>query len=198
MEQHFMIRFISIPLVEKFFKSKNLPRKQSLILDNALSHPNAEQFRNEDIRAMSLPPNVTSVSQPMDQEVLEALKKKYRCKLLLSLVLAMEEGCDMIEKLKKIGCEEVTDGHVEEWVGQDENCEVLGHTEIVALVKDNVYKNEDESENEENKGNGKAKMMTHGEGLRAAEGMLRYMEEQAASDNEILLKKHVFGNNQEE
>ncbi|KFM61214.1 hypothetical protein X975_17337, partial [Stegodyphus mimosarum] len=71
------------------------------------------------------------------------------------------------------GCEEVSDGDVEEWIGHNENCNILQHAEIVALLKSNADKNEDESENEDIEDNGKAKMMTHTEGLKAAEGMLR-------------------------
>ncbi|XP_035208564.1 jerky protein homolog-like [Stegodyphus dumicola] len=66
------------------------------------SHPDTEQLGDEDIRAMFLPPKVTLVCQPIDQDVLEALKKMYRRKFLSFFVLTFEEVCDTIEKLKKI------------------------------------------------------------------------------------------------
>ena len=102
------------------------------------------------------------------------------------------ENCEIVDLLKKIpGCEEVTDGDVGEWMGQDENCELLGDGEIVALVKENEDKNEDESEDEEMEDNGKVKKMTHSEGLKAAEGMLRYLEEQGASAMDILFLRRL-------
>ena len=64
---------------------------------------------------MFLPPNVTSVCQPMDQGILEALKKRYRRKLLSSLVLAIEVGCGMIDKLKKIDMLDVVGWISESW-----------------------------------------------------------------------------------
>lgn len=91
-----------VPQVEQFLKSKNLPRQAVLILDNATTHPDAQYIRDKEIKAIFLPPNVTSLIQPMDQGVLAALKKRYRRKLLSSLILAMEEGNDLITKLKKI------------------------------------------------------------------------------------------------
>lgn len=80
--------------------------------------------------------------------------------------------------LKKIpGCEEVTDGDVGEWVGQDENCGRLGDGEIDALVKEiKVKMNQKLERREDNK---EVKKMTHIQGLKVVEGM-RYMEEQGA------------------
>lgn len=91
-----------VPEVERFLKSKNLPRKAILLLDNATTHPDAQYLKDKDIRAVFLPPNVTSLIQPMDQGVLASLKKRYRRKLLSSLILTMEEDNDLLSKLKKI------------------------------------------------------------------------------------------------
>ena len=178
----------------------------------------------------------------MDQGILVTVKKIYRRKLLLSLVLAMDGGHEMLDRLKNIdlldvvgwiaeswdelepislvhswrklldhsrnefqqnkeerenpdlvdllqripGCKEATDGDVGEWMGQDENCEVLGDGEIVAIVKEKDMKDEEESEDDEVEDAGKVKKMTHSEGLKAAEEMLRYFEEQGASAMDIL------------
>ena len=49
-----------------------LPQKAVLVLDNCPAHPNVEDLTSEDgkITALYLPPNVTSLIQPMDQGVL--------------------------------------------------------------------------------------------------------------------------------
>lgn len=91
-----------VPSVEMFLKSKNLPRKAVLILDNASSHPDAEEMIDGDIKIMFLPPNVTALCQPMDQGVLAAIKKRYRRKLLSSIVTGIDEGQDLITRLKKL------------------------------------------------------------------------------------------------
>ena len=48
-----------------------------LILDNCTAHPDEEEWVSEDgqIFVKFLPPNVTSLIQPMNQGVLEALKQ---------------------------------------------------------------------------------------------------------------------------
>lgn len=91
-----------VPQVERFLETKHLPRKAVLLLDNATTHPDTQYLQDKDIKAIFLPPNVTSLVQPMDQGVLAALKKRYRRKLLSSLILGMEEGYDLLSKLKKI------------------------------------------------------------------------------------------------
>jgi len=45
-------------------------------LDNAPSHPSEEELMKRDIKAIFLPPNVTSLIQPMDQGVIEWLKRR--------------------------------------------------------------------------------------------------------------------------
>ena len=39
-----------------------------------------------------LPPNTTSIIQPMDQGVLENLKRRYKCALLQKLLLSLDDG----------------------------------------------------------------------------------------------------------
>ena len=63
-----------------------------VLLDNAPAHPAKEQLvaHNGRIRVMFLPPNTTSVIQPMDQGVIHATKLIYR-RLFLGEVLVVEE-----------------------------------------------------------------------------------------------------------
>lgn len=104
-----------VPEVEKFLKSKNLPRKAILILDNATTHPDVQYLQDKDITAMFLPPNVTSLCQPMDQGALAALKRRYRRKLLSSVVLSLEAGQDLMGKMKKIDLLDVVGWISESW-----------------------------------------------------------------------------------
>ena len=87
-----------VPGVEKFLESKGLPRKAVLVIDNAPSHPS--NLEDGDIKVCFFPPNVTSISQPMDQGVLECLKRRYRHKLL-SCILS-DDNINLLEKLKQV------------------------------------------------------------------------------------------------
>jgi hypothetical protein len=104
-----------VPTVEKHLKNNNLPRKALLILDNAPSHPATDELTDGDIKALFLPPNVTAVCQPMDQGVLEQLKKKYRRRLLSSLISAIDNNEDYVTTLKKIDMLDVIRWSTEAW-----------------------------------------------------------------------------------
>ena len=60
-----------VPAVKRHLKEK------SLLLDNAPAHPEESVLTSSDktIKTMFLPPNTTALIQPMDQGVLEALKR---------------------------------------------------------------------------------------------------------------------------
>lgn len=64
-----------VPETKKYLTEKKLPHKAILTMDNAGSHPDTKDLRSGDIRTMFLPPNTTSLVQPMDQGALECLKK---------------------------------------------------------------------------------------------------------------------------
>ncbi|XP_011871984.1 PREDICTED: jerky protein homolog-like [Vollenhovia emeryi] len=75
-----------IPAVEK--KNGKI-EKLILLLDNARSHPSAEELTElyPHCTVVFLPPNVTALIQPMDQGVIECTKRAYRkeyCRKLLS------------------------------------------------------------------------------------------------------------------
>lgn len=92
----------SLPAVEKHLAANKLSRKVILLIDNTPSHPASDVLQDGDIKAVLLPANVTSVCQPMDQGILEALKEKYRRHLLSCLIEAINSDMDIVEKLKKI------------------------------------------------------------------------------------------------
>ena len=73
------------PHVRKEVATLGLEAKAVLVLDNCPTHPSAEHLVSYDgkIMALYLPPNVTSLIQPMDQGVLVALKCHYKRNQLL-------------------------------------------------------------------------------------------------------------------
>lgn len=94
----FFLEFV--PTVEKHLKSKNLPPRAVLLLDNAPSHPAEFELKKGNIKAMFLPPHVTPLIQPMDQGVIEWLKRRYRKKYVGSLLDKTEGGCSLLEAMK--------------------------------------------------------------------------------------------------
>lgn len=96
-----------VPKVESFLKEHGYPRKCVLLLDNAPTHPSAEQLESGEIKAMFLPPAVTSLIQPMDQGVLENLKRNYRRLLLEHILEEVDEGANLTECLKKLNLKNV-------------------------------------------------------------------------------------------
>ena len=98
-----------VPAVTKYQNEKGLTGKALLLLDNAPSHPDVTTLCSQDgtIRAMYFPPNTTALFQPMDQGVLEAMKRRYHKALLQKLLLEDREGRSIIEFVKKIDMKDV-------------------------------------------------------------------------------------------
>lgn len=94
-----------VPEVETFLNNEGLPRKALLLIDNAPSHPSAEELSSGDIKTIFLPPNVTSLVQPMDQNVIVSLKKKYRRKLLTHILHQDDES--LVDVLKRVNLKDV-------------------------------------------------------------------------------------------
>lgn len=90
-----------VPQVQNFLKSKDLPEKALLLLDNAPSHPNEEILQCGEITAMFLPANVTSLIQPMDQGAIESFKRRYTKLLLQELLLKFEDE-DLETRVKSV------------------------------------------------------------------------------------------------
>nr|XP_045614740.1 tigger transposable element-derived protein 1-like [Procambarus clarkii] len=74
------------PSVRKYLEEKQLPLKALLVLDNAPAHPPQMQEElfpeNQFITIKFLPPNTTSLLQPLDQKVIANFKKLYMKALL--------------------------------------------------------------------------------------------------------------------
>lgn len=93
-----------VPHVKEHLAQLNLPPKAVLLIDNAPCHPEEEMLISGEIRAILLPPNVTSIIQPMDQGVIETTKRHYK-KKLITHILECEENLN--EALKKINVKDV-------------------------------------------------------------------------------------------
>ncbi|XP_039968335.1 jerky protein homolog-like isoform X1 [Bactrocera tryoni] len=90
-----------VPQVTSFLKEKGFPIKVLLLIDNAPSHPNEAQLTTEDgqILAMFMPPNVTPLIQPMDQNAIKITKLHYRNNLLASIAAT---NSNLLDTMKKI------------------------------------------------------------------------------------------------
>ncbi|GFT12790.1 tigger transposable element-derived protein 1 [Trichonephila clavipes] len=73
-----------VPEVEAYIKEKSLDFKVLLIVDNAASH---SQLEHPNVQLVFLPPNTTSLIQPLDQGIIATFKKYYintTCKFILN------------------------------------------------------------------------------------------------------------------
>lgn len=66
-----------IPEVKTFCEENDIPFHILLLLDNALGHPEYLDDLHADVQVKYLPPNTTSILQPMDQGVIATFKKYY-------------------------------------------------------------------------------------------------------------------------
>ncbi|XP_050063138.1 tigger transposable element-derived protein 6-like [Aphis gossypii] len=62
--------------LRKWDKEIKKPRRILLILDNCTAHPNLQNLENIDLKF--LPPNTTSLIQPLDQGIIKTMKTYYR------------------------------------------------------------------------------------------------------------------------
>ena len=84
-------------------------RKVALLIDNCPAHPEIKNLTN--INLIFLPPNTTSVLQPMEQGVIRGLKAHYRKKVVRLCVKAVESN----KPLTKISILQATKHLVSSW-----------------------------------------------------------------------------------
>ena len=77
-----------VPCVKANLQKEGLPldSKVVLLLDNCRAHPPASELVNGNIFVVYLPPNVTSIIQPMDQGVIQKFKTSYRASFTRDLL----------------------------------------------------------------------------------------------------------------
>ena len=73
------------------FQKEN--RKIALIIDNCPAYPTIADLSN--VKLIFLPPNMISVSQPMDQGVIKCVKAFYRRRLVNLMIKRLEQGQDL-------------------------------------------------------------------------------------------------------
>ena len=85
-----------------------------LFLDNAPSHPTVQMSH---VKLQFFPPNTTSVSQPMDAGIIQAVKLKYRRRQLSHMIIKMEVFSSMTgtELLKQISVLDAIHWVAEAW-----------------------------------------------------------------------------------
>ena len=59
------------------------------MIDNCPAHPHIEYLKA--IKLFFLPPNTTSITQPMDQGVIRSLKAKYRTNVVRKIMRSLEK-----------------------------------------------------------------------------------------------------------
>lgn len=76
-----------VPAVKRHQRAQNIRSPKALLLmDNCSAHPEQLKTRDGSVTCMFLPPNTTSLIQPMDQGVLQAMKNRYKRKLLQEVI----------------------------------------------------------------------------------------------------------------
>ncbi|XP_062542273.1 jerky protein homolog-like [Armigeres subalbatus] len=95
-----------VPKVTAFLKSKGLPVKAALVLDNCTAHYNADELKTADgsIFTIFLPANTTAVLQPMDQNIIQMIKTRYR-NLMMQEIQA--RGGELDDCVKKVNIKDV-------------------------------------------------------------------------------------------
>ncbi len=92
-----------VPYVKDYCSQAGIESKGLLLIDNAPSHPTLEKLKSSDGKFITifLPPNTTSLIQPMDQGILEGLKRRYKKRLLQHLIIGNESSSLPIPEIVK-------------------------------------------------------------------------------------------------
>ena len=106
-----------VPTVQGKLREIGCEPKAVLLLDNCSAHPDEEELISADGKVIVkfLPPNVTSLIQPMDQGVLVAIKQRYRRKILEELVFQDNHGTSLINFLRGIHLLKVSEMIAASW-----------------------------------------------------------------------------------
>ena len=71
-----------------------------MLVDNCSAHSDELSSRDGSVTCMFLPPNTTSLIQPMDQGVLQGMKNRYKRKLLQKVICAQD--VDQTQSIKDV------------------------------------------------------------------------------------------------
>lgn len=103
-----------VPQVQKFLEDSGLPIRAVLVLDNCSAHYSSEELKTDDgaIWTKFLPPNTTAVIQPMDQNVIQMIKSRYR-QIMMREVLGRPG--DFHDNVKKINVKDAIFWVAQSW-----------------------------------------------------------------------------------
>ena len=124
-----------VPEVNKYCEKLGKAPKALLVLDNASAHLETDKLITDDknIQCIFLPPNTTSILQPMDQNVILPTKTDYRKNLLRHILTA---GGDFASELKKFDIKQAIDMVRRSWDQVEPSVifrswkKILGETEM--------------------------------------------------------------------
>lgn len=88
-----------VPEVEKYLKDKKLDFQVLLIIDNATCHP--QTLYHPNVRIVFLPPNTTSLIQPMDQGIIATFKAIFLRITFEYILNAIDDGASVSDIWKK-------------------------------------------------------------------------------------------------
>lgn len=96
-----------VPHVLANLKAQNLPLKALLIVDNAAVHQYNIETNKIDLKVLFLPPNTTSLIQPMDQGVISAFKRNYKFRFMRGILAKSGFNSDnLIEDVNRYSLKE--------------------------------------------------------------------------------------------
>ena len=84
--------------LKEYCTSQGLPFKILMVLDTAPAHPQVLPDLHSDIKFVFLPPNITSLLQPMDQGVIKMFKAHFLQKSWHSLGMKCDVSFDELEE----------------------------------------------------------------------------------------------------
>lgn len=108
-----------VPEVRRYLHEEGLPEKAILLLDNSQVHPDEDELVSDGIRVIFLPPDITSTIQPMEQNVLEMLKKKYRRIFLEFILEQIENDPNVMNAVKAVDILQTIAWTAEAWAQVD-------------------------------------------------------------------------------
>ena len=90
-----------VPYVDKYNKDQNLSNRALLLIDNSTNHSANLLKMYPHIQSVFLPPNTTSMLQPLDQGIIATFKSFYLRSILRNLTSAFVENGDNINSYWK-------------------------------------------------------------------------------------------------
>nr|XP_012147246.1 PREDICTED: jerky protein homolog-like isoform X1 [Megachile rotundata] len=110
-----------VPEVVNFLRSQGLPEKAILLIDNAKSRASMSTLTVGGIRAIFFPTNVTSLIQPLDQGIIEAMNRRYKINLLKFIINAQADGLSYKEAMDSLSIKNAIDLISDAWDQISEN-----------------------------------------------------------------------------